>query len=42
MWAMGKTPDIAEASLLGMLRHWQLEDEWELPPHNVVLEEELG
>ena len=42
VWAMGKTPDMPEASLLGMLRPWHLEDEWELPPQNVVLEEKLG
>lgn len=42
VWAMGKTPDVPEGSFWGVLRPWHLEDEWELPPQNVVLEEELG
>jgi len=42
MWVGGKTSGLSEATLLERFSRGHMKDEWELPPDNVVLEEELG
>ena len=41
MW-IGGSSGLSEATLLERLSKGLLQDEWELPPDHVVLEEELG